>query len=198
MPSGYTAKLYEGEQSFKDFLWGAARGMGALVTLRESPDATIPERFEPRTDYYDETEAKAKAKLRKLDAITPATANREAAKDYEAALARHADERSRTDATRARYEAMLVRVDSWEPPTPEHEGFKQFMREQLQQSIDFDCNPYERKITFLTGDVWVEKQRASAEEDLRYAREHRAEEIKRTESRNAWLKALRESVTPCE
>lgn len=45
MPTGYTAALHDGEQEFEDFFWGAARAMGAFVTLRDSPKAKIPDEF---------------------------------------------------------------------------------------------------------------------------------------------------------
>ena len=44
MPTGYTAPVQDGKiVTLKDFAWCCARGMGALVTMREAPsDAEIP------------------------------------------------------------------------------------------------------------------------------------------------------------
>src|SRR5437870_4307935 len=123
MPSGYTATLYEGEQSFEDFVWGCARGMGALVLLRDSPDAPIPERFEPGT-YYATRVADAQLRLDALNGMTADDAERAArtAFESETEYRRAADRRDAE--IRARYEAMLRRVRAWEPPTPDHVGLR--------------------------------------------------------------------------
>jgi hypothetical protein len=195
MPSGYTSKLYAGKQSFEDFVWGAARGMGALVTMREAPaDAPISERLEPQTAYCDRREREASERLSLLDGLTPAQAQKWADSAHEAVVALHEKEEAESAALRARYEAMLERVDAWQPPTAEHEGLRQFMQQQLKQSIDKDCRSYEREIPHLSGAAWVAQERASAERDRRVAVEERAHEIRITEGRNAWIKALRESL----
>lgn len=50
MPTGYTANVPDGI-TFEQFVWQCARGMGALVMMRDEPTgAPIPERFEP-SDY---------------------------------------------------------------------------------------------------------------------------------------------------
>jgi hypothetical protein len=43
-------------------------------------------------------------------------------------------------------------------------------------------------------DEWLAASIAQAVRNLEYARESHAEEVERTNSRNAWLKALRDSV----
>ncbi len=47
MPTGYTDAVKDGI-TFDQFVLGCARGMGALVMMRDEPSGTpIPERFEP-------------------------------------------------------------------------------------------------------------------------------------------------------
>lgn len=199
MPSGYTAKLYEGEQSFEDFVLGAARGMGALVTMREEPsDAEIPERLEASTDYYDRQIREGKARLLELDALTEQDAAREATREYAEAVEANTKDRVEREGKRARYEAMWARVEAWEPPTEDHVGLKKFMREQIQQSIDFDCTPTDRNPQALNALAWLENQRQKAQRDISYGEEHRAKELERTEGRNAWLSALRSSLAQKE
>ena len=66
MPTGYTARLCDGEQTFKDFAMLCARACGALIEMREDPmDAPIPEKIK-RSSYYDEALSKAVAEYDRL------------------------------------------------------------------------------------------------------------------------------------
>lgn len=199
MPSGLTAGLYEGEQSFEDYMWRVARGFGALVTLRDSPDAPIPEEFKPST-YHDEKLEEAEARLRELDTMTVAVAADRIREERERAIERRAEVRAERDTLRARYEAMLERVEQWEPPTPEHVGMKEYAAKALRESIDFDCGGslYPEIPEAVTPQGWVEKERERAMDDIEYHSAERAKEIERAQQRTAWTRALRDSLTESE
>lgn len=195
MPTGYTAGLYEGEQSFEDFVWRVARGMGVLITMRDAPqDAPIPDHFEP-SDYHEKALAEAKATLRRLSTLSEADAEAEAIAHYEEVVERQREAEERTAALRQRYEDMLERVQAWEPPTADHVGLKDYMIEQLTQSIEFDCggrgfDPPRRR----TAQEWVEEQQAGAEYDVTYHAAEHAKEVERAEGRTAWVQALRDGL----
>lgn len=40
---------------------------------------------------------------------------------------------------RKKYESMLVKVEAWNPPTPQHKALKRRMIDELKLSIDHDC-----------------------------------------------------------
>lgn len=196
MPTGYTAAIKDGI-SFEQYVWSCARGMGALVMMRDEPSgAPIPERFEP-SPFYAEKVVTARAELSRLKSLTREQASAEADAAFQRALAAH--DKGIAEATELlnKYNTILAKVVEWNPPTADHNGFKAFMLEQLHSSIKFDCgtdyyekNPPERKST----DGWHAIAVAEAERSLAYYEKAQAEEIECTESRNAWLKALRESV----
>lgn len=198
MPTGYTHKLYAGEdQSFEDFVWSCARGMGALILMRDDPaDAPIPERFEP-SSYHVEALAKAEADLAVFEAMTDAEQVEmfiaEGAANVAARIAEKRKRREMSD----RYEAMLWQVQTWEPPTDDHVRFKEFMIEQLKSSIDFDCHPgsdvYPGRLPDRIED-WYAERLKSLRWSVEYHRKALAEEIERTEDRNRWVGALRESL----
>ncbi|VTR91619.1 unnamed protein product [Gemmata massiliana] len=49
---------------------------------------------------------------------------------------------------------MLEHVRAWEPPSTDHENLKQFMIDQLRESIDFDCRgEYREPLPALDGVV---------------------------------------------
>lgn len=194
MPTGYTAAVKDGI-TFEQFVWSCARAFGALVLMRDDPaGAPIPERFEP-SDWNAKKLAGARDRLATLEVMSDADAAANARTDYEQAVERHRERLAEIQALSDKYHAMLARVVQWTPPTPEHQGLKDFMAEQLRQSIDFDCSTkYLTAPLLLPGAAWREAQIAQARKDIEYHAKEHAEEVERTESRNAWLRDLRESV----
>ncbi|WP_022886396.1 hypothetical protein [Glaciibacter superstes] len=196
MPTGYTSDLYEGkEQSFEEFALQCARAFGALIEMRdEAPGASIPDEFAP-SDHHRRGLDEAKAKLADLSALrdddwalceVASRQNRTA--EYAAAVERAA-------AMRARYEAMLVQVEAWEPPTQEHQGLRDFMLQQLRESIKFDCSTrYLTEPEVQSVDEFRAQELAAAQWSVDYHAEGWAKEQERAASRTAWVRALRASL----
>lgn len=196
MPTGYTAAISEGI-TFNDFIMRCARGMGALIMMRDEPfDAPIPERFEP-SDYHATKQAAAEAAMKRLREMSDEEAGSEARQDFERACAANVEAIEKNERLRDQYETMLAQVKAWNPPTADHHGLKKFMIEQITGSIDFDCdtsyyrqNAHER----LSATAWREAKLAEAQRDYDYHSAEHRKEVERTESRNQWLKLLRESL----
>lgn len=195
MPTGYTADVATGKiDDLRTFALLCARGMGALVAMRDEPlDAPIPERLEPSTAYHDGKLAELRAELAIVQALT-----------YEECVARQEQELTeawtyRTQyaadkaAQRDRYEAMLAKVEAWRTGA---EGIREFMLSQLRESIRFDCGgDYLPSVPEPMDPVeWREARLARLQMDIRYHEHERAQEIARTEDRNRWLKALSDSL----
>lgn len=196
MPTGYTATLHDGEQSFEDYAWGIARAFGALIMMRDAPkDAPIPETFGADTGYYDNQIAAAREDLRTLTTVSVEEAGRRAQEEHHESLQCADRERARRGAIRVRYEEMLARAEAYEPPTADHVHFKEMMVSQLREAIDFDCGmEYWPTTPLRTPQEWVENQRERAERDLANGVKRREEEIERARGRTAWVQALRESL----
>lgn len=196
MPTGYTAGVQNGTVTeFADFAMQCARAFGALISLRDDPaDAPIPEAFEASQHYATMADEEA-VKIADLMAMTSDQIS--AARD--AAEAERASSQAETEKLRleqkARYEAMLSRVEAWPVPSPDHEGLKEFMVEQLKRSIYFDCEPSKYYADPLPeAAVWHAEKVQKSIENQAYWRAEQAKEDERTASRNAWVKALRESL----
>lgn len=196
MPTGYTADIKDGI-SFSTFALNCARAFGACIMLRDEPGGgdKIPEAFEP-SDYHAKAVARAQADLAAINDLTPAQRERQAAKAWDDAetsrLMRLEDMRKQRQA----YTEMLAKVDAWAPPTSDHTHLKGFMREQIIQSIDFDCDEsYSSTPTVrLTGEQWAAQRLEDLQRDIRYHQKEHAEEVKRTADRTDWVKALRASL----
>lgn len=194
MPTGYTAPIADGI-SFEKFLLSCAREFGALIMMRDDPsDTPIPERFE--ASDYDQRELKRlREEMTRLDGMSHADAEDAARLDYNAQMERRAQYIRDKHALRAKYAAMLAQAKDWTPPTPDHQGLKDFMVKQIEESIDFDCNVYpEDAPRQKAGEDWLSEQIIETRRWIAYHEAEHAKKVERTENRNAWVKALRDSL----
>jgi len=194
MPTGYTLDLYDGKDiTFEEFVLKCARAFGALIDMRDEPmDAPIPDRFEP-SDYHLKELEKAKRRLKEIRTWNEEKAEQEAERAYREALKEREEFIKKNKLIRKRYEDMLSKVQKWKPPTIEHASLKQFMIQQLLESIEFDCFVPEMPQR-LSGEEYREQQIKKALSDIEYHEREYAEEVNRVYERNKWLLSLRESL----
>ena len=198
MPTGYTAAVQSGEiTELRQFAMQCARAFGALITMRDDPwNAPIPAKLEPDTQYHDEQIAELNQEIARLAAMGEQ-------EKQDAAAGHFAEERqswqrryAEREQDRGRYTAMLEKVRAWHPAEA-CTGLKDFMVEQLESSLDFDCSPWEKyypKPTEQPAEAWHAATMAETIRCLTYHSEERAKEIERTNERNLWLDALRTSL----
>jgi len=196
MPTGYTANIADGI-SFEKFVMRCARGMGALVMMRDEPfGAPIPERFEP-SDYHVRKLAEAGAKLEKLNHMNAEEATAAAKIAYAEELKHHAEILQSKRELRDAHQKMYAKVRAWTPPTSEHIGLKKFMVDQLVSSVEFDCDEkyyLKNKPTQKTGEEWFASELEEVTRSIQYHRKEYVEEVSRTEGRNNWISELRRSL----
>jgi len=196
MPTGYTSKIAEGV-SFEQFIMNCARAFGALIELRDSANAPIPKEFKPN-DYHKKGIEETKEKLVKLREMELYEAGEEADKEYYRKLNQREEGTQKQINLKEKYDAMLLKVREWQVPSQDHRELKDFMIEQINESIKFDyyidSNYYTHKIIKLTGEAWLEREINGALKDLIYHKKKYAEECERVGKRNLWLKQLRQSL----
>lgn len=196
MPTGYTAGVQDGTiNKFPDFAMACARAFGALVMMRDDPmDAKVPDKFEP-SDYHVKAKANAEARMVQLVAMTEDECRDAALVDFKEAEAHLADDKDKALLHKGRYLKMLAEARRWTPPTPDHEGLKKFMVDQLQQSVDHDCDTSFHPVPVLKpGREWHVDAVASTQRDIQYHTEQMIEEEKRARTRTEWVKSLRLSL----
>lgn len=193
MPTGYTAVVGEGA-TFEQFVWRCARAFGALIELRDdSLDAAIPERFEP-SNYHMKRLTEAKSELAQVRAMSDRGCGDAAVADYEKELAYKAEADAKDAKLSADYTDMIVRVEAWEPPSDDHVCLKEFMLEQLRDSLKFDCGFLRPAPTLLVADGWRVARIEKLQRDVVYHTKELKAEAERVEGRNRWVAQLRESV----
>lgn len=197
MPTGYTADVVDGKVTdFPTFALQCARAFGALIEMRDAPhNAPIPDEFKPST-YHVEALERARGELEALRLLTSDERRMAARAEYDDELERRRKSEANTAEVRERLTAMLEEVEAWEPPTLEHFELKTFMRQQLTETIKWDGRGlyHDSPLELRTPEEWYAAQVAKIEREIEYhAREH-AKEVERVNGRNAWVRALRESL----
>ena len=145
MPTGYTAPIYHGEDiTFEQFANSCLRNFGIGLRWRNESDISryeVPDKIEP-DDYYKKQYEIAKAKYDEFIANPPSREQVE--KDYiEYVNEIEAENKGLVkfnNILRARYMSMLEKVENWAIPSEEYRDIKKFMRNQLLDSIDADCD----------------------------------------------------------
>lgn len=197
MPTAYTELVANNDDcTFSQFAMRCAREFGALAAMRDDPlDTPIPEQFEP-DDFYRKQYESSKAAYDAFIANSPT--EEELSKEYDEYVATQKEQYAKVIAEkqekRGRYDRMLTKVLKWEPPTPDHEGLRRFMIQQLQDSIEFDCTEYDLALPereqYITYGMDPEVPRGIR--DRNHARWK--SEVERVSKTNRWLKDLRDSL----
>lgn len=194
MPTGYTAAIKDGI-TFEKFVLTCARGFGALIMMRDEPmDAPIPDEFKP-SNYHREKLIEARKEKALLETFSD-EAKDDYCKEYnDEQLARWEKRKAEKEALEVKYKEMLAQVIQWQPPTPDHEGLKEFMIKQIRESIDFDCNmKYDEKPEPLSVEQWFQKRKEKVELNINYHTYENRKEVKRAADRTAWVVALKDSL----
>ena len=195
MSTGYTEKITDGI-SFERFALVCARAFGACISLRDNPmDEDIPEQFEA-SKYYAESAKKTRDELVTLSLMSETDCEAAALAEFNSDTKYREEYKQEKIAQRAAYEAMLVQVENWTPPTTGHVALRDFMRHQICESIRFDCggDRNEPVIVLKTGEQWREEKQAFLECELGYAETEYAKGVVRVREATEWVRALRESL----
>ena len=188
MPTGYTAIIEErADLTFRDFALRCARGMGACIMQRDDPTDDPPKVPEASGHHIVELR-KAEAELVELRGLSREGARALWQADCESIAKSNAEIVAKAKETGQRYARMRAKVETWKPPTPDHEGFRRFMLQQID-ACESDWTPYTVEAAPTPGD-WLAKRIKAAEWSVKYHTEQHAAEVKRTAERKAWIEAL--------
>ena len=200
MPTGYTADIEKGI-SFRQFAMRCAHNFGACISIRdESWDKEIPEKFESDTYHKKEEINKKEAQLDRLLAMPDDECEERAREQYYSELGYLKESIEKDKKLAQKYRLMLHSIEEWNPPTSDHKGLKKFMREQVEESLKFDCGTdyFEECLTKLkrkTGKEWKEQQRAKLQDDIAYHKNEDLKERERAQKATEWIQALRKSLS---
>ncbi len=197
MPTGYTADIVR-DQSFEDFALGCARAFGACLHQRDDSMKDKPALRE-ESSYYEEKLPEALAELGYLQSLTDAQIEEYGQEQRDEEIARIQKWIEEKSSLREKYNAMLNKVGAWNPPTPDHQGLKEFMTKQIVDSIQFDCDTkyyldsLQDAITKTPTDFYNDAVR-KAEWNVKHYEEELEKEKKRVSESNNWIIELYKSL----
>lgn len=119
--------------------------------------------------------------------------------DYKAADNRRLDRITKITELRRKYDSMLQAVNAWVPPSGDHVHLQEFMRKQITDSIDWDCDTAycSSETPRLTGDQWIEQRREKVQRDIAYhEKEHKAESSVPISATSGFAYCARASPSP--
>lgn len=195
--TGLTLLVAENDNvTLEQFAMRCARQFGALIDMRDEPlDAPIPESFEV-DEYYRKNYEMAKAEYEDFIANPPT--DEELEKKYNDYVAEETEkakqENEKRRIIRERYEDMLAKVREWQPPTEDHFKLKEFMERQLIYSLEWDCKEYKPHLITKERFMSNSKESEFLKECMENSKKSLERAIEAVNSKNKWLKDLRESL----
>lgn len=202
MPTGYTAYIKdENITTGKEFLKLCTRAFGIAVDLKDEP-LSVPTKthYEPDPYYkkdYEET-VKVRDKMRQL---TFEEAKQEIIDKYnkDIASAKKSLERYKTEDEK--YLKVRCEVESWIPPTSEHEELKRFALNQIDISMNTDYCKYceediNKELDISDDAVWkyINDINEFYEKDVERTYQRWQEELKRVADKNKWMEQFLDSL----
>lgn len=201
MPTGYTANVQNGSVvTLKDYASLCARAFTPLIELRDEPlTPELPDEIKTNTTYTEKRIEEDTQKLAEVRAWTEEEANNKAIEAYVTEKQRILGILDESRIQTNRYETMLAKVREWQPPSEDHISLKNFMINQLLDSIQHDSmedyyGKALKELKPMDGSKYREIMIETYTDSLAYHEEHLAKIITRTTERNKWLQQLKESL----
>lgn len=190
MPTCYTAPVQEGEVTeLKDFAAACARAFGAFIHQRDEGNVALRMPKNNGSKWYKESLQKARDRQAVWNTMTEEEKYAEWSEYYNEAVVRKHEAAARKAVERGRYEAMLAQVQAVDVDS-RLQNFKNFMVEQLESSIDFDCKDLGDYYTPTEYVEWCEAQERSIKRDLEYYPERIAEDEKRYQEQVEYIQLM--------
>ncbi len=203
MPTGYTAGILEGKvTTFPQFAKQCMRAFGATIHLR---DESLDTKYEPMvpSDYH----------LKVIEIANQSILDAKKLSDDEIVDTRkkqlldskiyHLEAIEKAKKATIEMNKILSDVRKWQPPTPDHIAIKDFMIDQIEKTIDFDCKTdyhdkalidVEKELLSINASEIRKQIIEQAKKDLAYHNAENLKEIQRCEKSNKWVSDLLDSI----
>lgn len=197
MPTGYTAKLCNEDQSFTEFALTCARAFGACIMQRD--DMYEPPKLREKDTYLVDALAQAKKALAKMKKMSAERREAFGRRTINEDIQRCNEQIEEHRVTANRIKKMIAEVERWQPPSSDHTSLKSFMLEQLRTTLDHDgdASYYEKEKSRLLAmepiDMYNDHLKR-AEWNVQYHAERLVKEEVRVDDANDWIIQLYDSL----
>jgi len=196
MPTGYTAGILDGKiTSFPQFAKQCMRAFGGTIHMRDDDmDAEYKERTP--SDYHTKEIAKAKQSLNDAEVLSDEVIIANRKNELEKRKQYHIKSIEKAKINKKNMDAILKDVNAWQPPTSEHTGIKDFMVDQIIQTIDYDCKTkyhdeglakVESELLTINAKSIRDEMIATAKKNLEYHTKEYNGDVERCEKSNQWV-----------
>jgi len=203
MPTGYTNGILNGEiKTFDEFAKQCIRAFGAAIHMRDDDFNKEYEKIKP-DNYYINSLNTAKEKLEKIKKASDNDIIKKHTKELKAYRKTYIEKIKVIKKDKELLESFLNKAENFTPPTSEHENFKKFMIQQLQETIKYDCNSYyyeqelhdvnERLNNINANDI-RDNLVKRYEKDILYYTEGYEKEVENCNTSNEWVDTLLNSL----
>jgi hypothetical protein len=197
MPTGYTAPIIENPNlTFEEFVLSCARAFGACISLRDEPASRgIPEKFEA-SDYHLKEINRITKEIDDLKSLSDEQLNEIAEKEFRASVLSKGDSIKKIKNKKNKYLNMLKQVKDWSAPK-DHQKMKEFMIDQIKQSIEFDCDLsyyQDLNIEKLSGEDYKKERMEILNNSLAYHQKEHKKEVEMARTNTLWVQQLRDSL----
>lgn len=204
MPTGYTAGILDGKvNTFEEFATVCTRAFGATIHMR---DDSLDSPYEPRTpsEYYSNSIISKKETLERYKTLTDEELSKEFEDKMNKDLKYYKEKLEESSKNLEKLNSILESAKSWIPPTEDHKGFRDFMINQLEETIEWDGDSsyYVNKIIEiekqLSEGIDPKSERESAikelEKQISYYEIEYQKELERCKKSNSWMESFFESI----
>lgn len=205
MPTGYTYGIIEGKiKTFPEFAKLCMRAFGATVHMRGSDIEAKYEPQLPAEKYYDSEIEKYNQILLKANSSSDEELINERIQELKTNKEYHLTAIEKAKSASLKLIPFLEQINNWNPPTPEHEEVKNFMLEQIKETLkrDGDYSYHENAILELnnTGKIidatQIRKENIElAQKNISYFIKSKYEDIERCKKANQWVEDFLNSLT---
>ncbi len=195
MPTGYTYKFVEDNQSFEDFALTCARAFGACIEQREDGLDCKPKLREVDHEYHLQKINDYKEQIQCFQNTSDEDIQKRIDMEYKDDLNYYNKTIKERKALKRRATKALKKAQAYVPPTEGHNNFKEFLIQQINTIINDDAST-----------KWVEKPVKKKLEDykrdklchlkllLKSTEEAYEKNKQNVEKSNIWIKQLYESL----
>lgn len=202
MPTGYTAYIEDGDiTTGKEFLKLCTRAFGIAIDLKDEP-LSVPTKthYEPNP-YYKEKYEKAVKVRDKMRQLTFEEAKQQIIDKYNEDVAYNKKALDIYKSEDEKYLKVRNEINSWVPPTPEHEELKKFALNQIDISMNTNYYKYceeelNKELDISDNAVWkyIKDNYKICEDNVKRSYRRWQEELKRADNKNKWMKQFLDSL----
>lgn len=200
MPSYYTVDIYEGKNvSFQDFALKCARQFGAFVHMNEE-DPDSPLTRPTVSDYYKNSLRETENEFALFLKASREQREKMFEIEMEKELKHYKEKIEEEKELKEKYQNLLEQAKAYKPPTKEFNNYKDYMLNQLNQAIKFDCSNeqwYLAQIASVeaeTFDIWEQEKMDLYNSKITYYKESYKKEMNSVSKKNQWIDLLYESL----